>query len=226
VVGHINVGTMCNGKERANAILHGPEGEEIYLRLVRYAEMLARMRGWRTGATLPASETPQSLVSSVLIKLLAPDGDRTWDEAREPSLLNALKGMVRSEIGHLYEKLEENLLEPISIPLPGGEERTGDSFPSTDLHPEALNPEQQLLRSERANLEFAAMTLVLKQVEGNSDLELVVLALCDTDKPSEIAAMTGLSIKRVYSARRELDRIVRKITLTRVIRAARDEGKP
>jgi hypothetical protein len=216
---------MSNGKERANAILRGAEGEEIYLRLVRYAEMLARMRGWKTGVTLPASETPQSLVSSVLIKLLAPDGDRTWDEAREPSLLNALKGMVRSEIGHLYEKLEENLLEPISVLLPGGEERTGDSFPSTDLHPEALNPEQQLLTSERANLEFAAMTLVLKEVEGNSDLELVVLALCDTDRPSEIAATTGLSIKRVYSAGRELDRIVRKITLPRVIRAARDEGK-
>jgi hypothetical protein len=160
-----------------------------------------------------------------LIKLLAPDGDRTWDETREPSLLNALKGMVRSEIGHLYEKLEENLLEPISILLPDGEERTGDSFPSTDLHPEVLNPEQQLLRGERANLEFAAMTLVLREVEGNSDLELVALALCDTDRPSEIATVTGLSIKRVYSASRELGRIVRKITRARVIRAARDEGK-
>jgi hypothetical protein len=46
--------------------------------------------------------------------------------------------------------------------IPDGEERTGDSFPSTALHPEDLNPEEQLLRHERENLEFAAMTLVLE----------------------------------------------------------------
>jgi hypothetical protein len=216
---------MSNGKERAAAILHGTEGEEIYLRLVRYAEVLARMHGWRTGKALAGGESPRSVVNNVVLKLLDPDGARTWDETKEASLLNALKGMVRSEIGHLYEKLEEGLVEPINIPLPDGQERTGDSFPSTDLHLNALNPEQQLLRNERENLEFAAMTVVLREVEGNGDLESVALALCDADSPSKIAAMTGLSIQRVYSARRELDRIVRKIPLARVIRAARDESK-
>jgi hypothetical protein len=213
---------MSNGKERAAAILRGAEGEEIYLRLVRYAEVLARMHGWRAGKALPGGESPQSVVNNVVVKLLDPDGARTWDEKKETSLLNALKGMVRSEIGHLYEKLEESLVEPIAIPLQDGQERTEDSFPSTDLHPNALNPEEQLLRNERGNLEFAAMTLVLREVEGNGDLESVALALCDTDSPSKIAAMTGLSIGRVYSARRELDRIVRKIPLARVIRAARE----
>src|SRR5208283_3006408 len=216
---------MSTGKERTAAVLRGPEGEEIYHRLVRYADLLARVHGWRAGAALPGGASPQSVANNVIVKLLDPNGARTWDEEKEPSLLNALKGMVRSEIGHLYEKLEESLVEPINTLLPDGEERTGDSFPSTALHPEELNPEQQLLRHERENLEFAAMTLVLREVEGKSDLESVVLALCDASDPGEIAAMTGLPIQRVYSARRELDRIVRKIPRARVIRAARDESK-
>jgi hypothetical protein len=216
---------MSTGKERALAILRGAEGEEIYRRLVRHAELIARLSGWRAGAALPGGESPESITSNVVIKLLAPDGERTWDEAKEPSLLNALKGMVRSEIGHLYRKLEERLLEPINVLLPSGEERTADSFESTALHPEALNPEQQLLRNERAGQEFAAMTLVLRAVEGNGDLESVVLALCETDSLSEIAAMTGIPIQRVYSARRELERIVRRIPYDRVAREAREQKK-
>jgi hypothetical protein len=70
------------------------------------------------------------------------------------------------------------------------------------------------------------MTLVLKETEGKPDAESVLLALYETDSSAEIAQMTGLSIERVYSARRELDRIVRKITLARVIRAAREENRP
>jgi hypothetical protein len=212
---------MSTGRERALAILRGAEGEEIYRCLVRHAELIARLRGWRAGAVLPGGESPESIASNVVIKLLAPDGERTWDEAKEPSLLNALKGMVRSEISHLYHKLEERLLEPINVLLPSGEERTADSFESTALH-----PEQQLLRNERAGQEFAAMTLVLRAVEGNDVLESVALALCDTDSPSKIAAMTGIPIQRVYSARRELERIVRRIPYDRVAREAREQKKP
>ena len=183
------------------------------------------MRGWRTGATLPGVASPSSLAHNVIVKLLEPDGARTWDEEKEPSLLNALKGMVRSEIGHLYKKLEETLVEPISILLPDGEERTGDSFASATLHPEELDPEQELLRQERENLGLAAMTLLLREVEGNNELESVALAICDADSSAEIAAVTGLPVQRVYSARRELDRIVRKIPRARVMRAARDMGR-
>jgi hypothetical protein len=215
---------MSNGKERAAIVLRGPEGEEIYLRLVLYAERLARMHGWRVGADLPGASSPKSIVNDVVIKVL--EGVRIWDESREPSLLNALKGMVRSEIGHLYEKIEETLVEPADAVLPDGKERTSDSFPSTRLHPGELNPEQHLLRTERTKQELAAMTLVLKETEGRPDAESVLLALYETDSSAEIAQMTGLSIERVYSARRELDRIVRKITLARVIRAAREENRP
>ena len=202
---------MPNGRERAADILHGPEGQEIYFRLVRYADMLARIYGWRTGAVLPGSASPRSIVHDVVVKVLK--GTRSWDERKEPALLNALKGMVRSEIGHLYERVEESLVEPINVVLPDGEERTGDFFPSTKLHPGGLNPEQHLLRQERTKLEFAALNLLLKEIEGNDDLESVFLALHETDSPSEIAAKTNIPIQRVYSARRELDRIVARIPL-------------
>ena len=82
-----------------------------------------------------------------------------------------------------------------------------------------------MLATEKENLMRSAMTLVLRAVEGNNDLERYVLALCDTDNLAEISARTGLTIQRVYSARRELERIVRKIPLAKVIREAREEKK-
>lgn len=133
--------------------------------------------------------------------------------------------MVRSDIGHLYNRIEESVIEPTDIMLPDGNERTADVFPSTKLHPGELNPEQHILRQERTKLESAALDLVRKEVEGKDDLELVFLALHETDSPSEIAAQTGLPIDRVYSARRELGRIVAKISHARVVRAAREEKK-
>ena len=216
---------MPNGKERAATILRGPGGEEIYRQVVRYAEMQARIRGWRAGQTLPGNESPRSVAHTVVAKLLDPDGGRSWDEQKEPSLLNALKGMARSEIGHLYDRIEEQLVEPIGKVTPDGKERTDNSFASTDLHPDELDPERLLLRKERKNLEHAAMTLVLREVEGNEDLELVVLALDETNSPTEIASLTGLPAQRVYSARRELNRIVSRISLTRVVRTAREESE-
>src|SRR5437870_402129 len=171
---------MPNGRERAADILHGPEGQEIYFRLVRYADMLARIYGWRTGAVLPGSASPRSIVHDVVVKVL--EGTRSWDERKEPALLNALKGMVRSEIGHLYERVEESLVEPINVVLPDGEERTGDFFPSTKLHPGGLNPEQHLLRQERTKLEFAALNQMQEVQEVTRDSWIEGESMQDTIK--------------------------------------------
>lgn len=216
---------MKSGKERAAEILHGEEGDEMYLQLVRYAENLARMHGWRVDVLMPAASEPQSIVNEVLAKLLDQDGGRNWDERKEPSLLNALKGMVRSEIGHLFKKPEVTLLESISKPLMDGNERTADTFPSTVLRPDDPDPEQEVLRAERGRLGYAAMTIILREVKGDSELESVFLALCDTDDRSEIAARTGLSVGQVDSARKRLGRILNKVTRARVIAAAREESK-
>lgn len=213
--------TMSKSQQRAGEILHGPDGTEIYRQLVRYAGLIAGVHGWRVGATLPEGISPQDIAHEVVAKVLT--GVRIWDESKEPSLLNALKGMARSEIGHLYDKIERGVVEPINALLADGEERTPDSFPSTKLHANELNPEEYVLANEKENLTRSAMTLVLRQVEGNDDLERLVLALCDTDNRAEISARTGLTIQRVYSAYRELERIVRKIPPARVIREAREE---
>jgi hypothetical protein len=213
--------TMSKSQQRAGEILHGPDGREIHRQLVRYAGLIAWLHGWKAGTTLPESASPKSIVSEVVIKVLT--GVRNWDEGKEPSLLSALKGMVRSDIGHLYEKMEEALTEPINILSADGEERAPDSFPSTKLHPNEPNPEELALANEQASLNRSAMNLVLKEVEGNDDLERVVLALCDAENSAEISARTGLPPKRVYSACRELERIAKRIPLARVIREAREE---
>ncbi len=207
---------MPNSRERAAEILRGPDGERLYLLLLDYSQKLARRFGWRTGKTLPHSASPASIASEVIVKVLT--GDRTWDETKEPSLLNALEGMVKSDMGHLFGGYETEHVEPIDRTLTDGVERTADSFESREP-----NPEELLLRTEQTRLEMAALELILKEVEGDPELESVFLALYETGSSKEIARLTSIPVERVYSLRREIKRIAARITPARVARAVREK---
>ena len=209
---------MATCRERAVEILRSPDGERTWLALVDYAHKLARRYGWRTDKTLPQGFSPGDVAKDVIIKVI--EGDRTWDEAKEPALLNALKGMVRSDIGHLFDDHEATRIEPIERTLPDGSARTADSFGGN--HP---SPEEELLHGERVRLEMTALDLIREAVEGKSELESVFLALYESDSAKEIARLTGLPIERVYSLSRELTRIAAKITPARVAREAMERRK-
>ena len=209
---------MTDCRERAGEVLRGPDGERIWLALLDYAHKLARRYGWRTDKTLPQGFSPGEIANDVIIKVI--EGERIWDEAKEPSILIALKGMVRSDIGHLFDDYEASRIEPIERAFPDGSSRTADSF--RESHP---NPEQEFLHDERVRLEMTALDLIQEAVEGKSELESVFLALYDSDSSKEIAQLTGLPIERVYSLSRELTRIAAKITPARVAREARERRK-
>jgi hypothetical protein len=209
---------MTVGKERAVEILRGPDGERIWLALVDYAHKVARRFGWRSDKTLPQGFSPGEVANGVIIKVL--EGVRTWDEAVEPSFLNALKGMVKSDIRHLFGDYEAAHVEPIERTLPDGRTRTAETIAGD--HP---RPDQQLLRAEQTRLEMTALDLVREAVEGNAELESVFLALHYCASSEEIATMTGLPVEQVYSLRRELDRTAAKITPARVAREASDRRK-
>ena len=202
----------------AKETLRSPEGERLFLLLVDFADKLARRYGWRTGMTLPESQSPDAIATDVIVKVLT--GQRVWDPTKESSLLNALKGMVRSELSHLYDSQDVKRLESTEKTLPDGTERTADSFPSSNR-----SPEEQVLLAEQARLDMHALEILLQEVDGKPDLEAVLLALYETDSADEIAQKTGLPKKRVYSLRRELDRAAGRITPARVIRAAREKGR-
>jgi hypothetical protein len=208
--------TACT--ERAIEILRGPDGERTWLALVDYAGKLARRYGWRTDKTLPQGFSPGDVAKDVIVKVI--EGDRTWEEAKEPTLLNALKGMVRSDIGHLFDDYEASRIEPIERTFPDGSARTGDSFRGN--HPD---PEEEILRSERVQLEMTALDLIREAVEGRTELESIFLALYESGSSQEIARLTGLPIERIYSLRRELSRIAAKITPARVAREAMERRK-
>ena len=210
-------GVMPEAKNRATEILLGPEGEKIWLSLLQYAGNLARRYGWRAGKTLPEGASPDGVAKDVLIKVI--QGERTWDPEKEPSLLTALKGMVHSDLGHLFSGYEARMIEPIDRPLLGEFERTANSFPVEDP-----DPEQSLLQAERTTLEMTALDLIREAVEGrgNTELEAVFLALYYADNPKEIAEMTGIPVERVYALGRELDRIAAKISPARVARVMKE----
>ena len=209
---------MADAKERAAEILRGSEGERIWLELMDYALSLARRYGWRSGQTLPQGRSPDSIAKDVIIKVLT--GDRIWDEAKEPTLLIALKGMVKSDLGHAFTEYETSHVESITRSLPDGEERTADTFAGGDP-----DPEQVLLQAEQVRLEMTALDLIREQVEDRPELESVFLALHESDDYQEIARLTGLAVERVYSIRRELGRIAARITPARVAREARDRRR-
>jgi hypothetical protein len=208
--------TACT--ERAVEILRGPDGERIWLALVDYAHKLARRYGWRTDKTLPQGFSPSGVAKDVIIKVI--QGDRTWHEAEEPALLNALKGMVRSDIGHLFDDYEASHVEPIERTLPDGAARTDAS-----LRGNRPNPEEELLHGERVRLEMTALDLIREAVEGKSELESVFVALYESENSQEIARLAEVAIQRVYSLRRELSRIAARITPARVAREAMGRRK-
>lgn len=205
-------------KERIAEILRGPEGEGIYLSLLRYAKRLARRYGWRTGQDLPQGQTPQAVVGDVIVKIL--QGQREWDDDECPSLLVALKGMVRSDVGHLFEAYETLHVESISALLPDGTERSADDFQAS-----SPNPEEQFLQSESTQLELVALDLILKEVEGKPDLESVFLALYEAGSRQDIMRLTQHTEERVDALRKELNRIAARITPARVARVARERRK-
>jgi hypothetical protein len=209
---------MATCTERAIEILRGPDGERIWLALLDYAHKRARRFRWRADKILPQGFSPGEVANDVIIKVV--EGGRTWDEAKEPSLLNALKGMVRSDIGHLFNDYEASRIEPIERTFPDGSARTADSFDGH--HP---NPEEELLHGEHIRLEMTALDLIREAVEGKPELELVFLALYESDNSQEIARLTQLPIERVYSLRRELSRAAAKITPARVAREVIERGK-
>lgn len=202
-------------QKRAAELLRGPDGERLYLLLVNYSSKVARRYGWRTGKILPQGMAPDAIATDVMIKVL--QGDRIWDERKEPSLLNALKGMVRSDIGHLYGESETQRVESIVKIWPDGRERTADDFASPDP-----NPEDITIRAERAQLEMIALDLIRSEVEGKPELESVFLALYESSDLGEVARNCGLPIERIYSLRRELDRIAERITPARVARVLKE----
>ena len=209
---------MAPTKERAAQILRGPDGERIWLALLDYAHSLARRYGWRSDKTLPQGLSPGGIAKDMVIKVLV--GDRTWDETKEPVLLNALKGMVRSDLGHAFDEYETSHVEPVTQSLPDGQERTADSFAGADP-----NPEQLLLHAEQTRLEMTALDLIREQVEDRPELESVFLALYESSDCQDIARLTNLPIERVYSLRRELGRIAARITPARVAREVWERRK-
>lgn len=208
---------MVVGK-RAGEVLRGPDAPDIYLRLLDYARALARRKGWRTDKTLPQGESPESITNEVLRKVL--EGQRTWDENKEPSLLNALKGMVKSELGHLFERFETKHVESTEQITPDGSERTADSFESSDR-----NPLEEVLQIERTQLEITALDLIRERVEGNEELECVFLALHYSDGREEIARETGLPVERVDYLRTKLERIAQTIKPASVARFAKERRR-
>ncbi len=117
--------------------------EEVYPRLLNYAIWLTR--GYNAPSKsilLPKGRHPSDIVSEAIMKFY--NGKRKWDPAKV-DLEGFLKGIIRSDINHLYTS-SETKTRSYSINEDGNNanhEIASPEFP----HPDALLQKEQLLNA-------------------------------------------------------------------------------
>jgi len=190
--------------------LEAADWRRIIHELAHYAYRLAQRYPWRSGShkILPEGKTPEDVAVEAIEKLW--NGERDWDPEKYPDLLLHLKWIVRSDMGHLYRSSQHlktrrfpetgsGTGEPFN-PGESGDSRMGEEPPAGSLDPEA-----ELILREQQELELRVKAELYAAVEGDEDLELLLLCFEEgLDKPEAIAAQMGWEISKVYNLKKRL----------------------
>lgn len=182
--------------------LHQQLTQEVISSFVKYARFLIRLRFWRGqqgGDILPRGDSPESIVNSVVEKLL--DGKINWDPQEVP-LRYFLRQAIRREVGHLSTLLEN---------------RKGTTAEGLEY---AVWPS-----NEFEGEQWVADFLEFLRSNGERDLVEVVRCMLDTDgKPRTIASRLGMSQIEIYNAKKRLSRRLNSFLETK--RNEQNEVKP
>lgn len=196
-------------KDRVLHLLETADWNDIILRLTHYATWRACHYSWKPGKSdqLLGGKTPEDIALGAIEKVLT--GTRVWDPEKYPDLLKHLMWIVNSDMEHLFSSMEHQ--KTSEMPESSSEEDiTTDnskalSGPSSLLHGKIPTPEEVLLIKEKRNIEEKLKNKLYELVEGDEDLEMLLLCFEEgIDKPETIAAQTGWDISKVYSLKRKL----------------------
>jgi len=185
--------------DRILELLERADWKDITFRLTNYAIWKACRYNWKSGSPdqLPGGKTPQDMALDAIKKVWA--GVREWDPDKYPNLYTHLKWIVDSDIDHLLKSKEHDksrrMLET-----------------RFDQASETPNPEEQLIDKENKALEDEIRDEFYAMVEGDEDLETLMLCFDEgIDKPQDIADQTGWDISKANNVKRKLFRKAAKL---------------
>lgn len=203
-------------KDRVLELLEAADWNDIILKLTRYAIFRARCYTWRPKKSdqLLGGKTPADIASEAIEKVWS--GTRDWDPDKYPDLLKHLMWIVYSDMGHLYSLMEHK--KTSSLPKSRSEDNSPIEFseipsdPSSPIHTYIQTPEEELIAREEKDLEEKFKKELYNLVQGDDDLEMLLLCFEDEiDKPERIAEETGWEISKVNNLKRKLKRKAEKI---------------
>lgn len=200
-------------------LIQQADWDDIYPRLMKYALSKLSIRSGSPLEGVPTKTLAQDIVNEAIRKVI--EGDRKWDPERG-SLFNYLKySVIQSEISHLYESDYYYLTSRMpdtqggreSVSVNTNEVSSRSQAPSE--HAPSINP--GIPQSpEEALVENEVHNQLLKAVEGDEELEGIVLCILEGhEKPKIIAELLGVNPTTIYNARKRLKKIYGDILLLR-----------
>lgn len=155
-------------------------------RLIKFALIKIHQMSWyqEQGGQVAAGKMAEDFVMDAIVKVYK--GQRQWDPQSMPDLLSYLFGVLRSEIHHHSQSLENRcfrFLDTLS------EEKKKDSEPSS--HTE-----------KKDNF----MEGFLNSIQDDPQLAQVALLVAQGRKPREIATELHIQVNSVYNMRKVLRR--------------------
>ena len=199
-------------KDTVLELLETADWKNIILNLTYYAAFRFRRYAWQSN--LPKVHSPADVALHAIEKVW--DGTREWDPEKYPDLLTHLKWIVKSDVEHLFSSLEHKTTgRRALIRQEDGMEIELDEPDCEHPHSisaKVLTPEDELIAKQQKEYEKAMLAELHNAVEGDEDLELLMLCFeYGIDKPEAIATETGWDIDKVYNLKRKLLRKAAKI---------------
>jgi RNA polymerase sigma factor (sigma-70 family) len=157
-------------------------------------------RIWSLKWILPADTLPKGLQAQDLAKEAIKkvySGERQWDPARNPDLVKYLKGIVKSDIGHLVRSPDH------SVQRDSGESQSDGIGSCCDPNP---TPEERLGAIELKRR-------ILDCVSEEDGLRPVLLGLLKGKKPRELASELGCDRNEIYARVKKIRRWLRSAKL-------------
>lgn len=196
--------------------------DDIYSRAVKFAVSKLSFKADVPRKGVPKEEEAEEFVNEAIKKIIeaavgeetegVKKGLRKWDPNRGP-LDKYLLSVIKSDISHLYES--EEYLSTARMPISTGineddpieVEELLKRACAPEKHADGINPDPPETPEESHSVN-EVRNMLLKTVEGDSELEGIVLCMLDGfEKPGDIAEQLGIETRVVNNARKRLQRI-------------------
>lgn len=193
--------------KKVRDILEASDWKDISLRLTYFAVGRSKYYGWKSGASVfIGGKSPEDFACEAIEKVW--NGNRKWDPEKYPNLLAHLQWIVKSDMNHHYESLmNQNTVNT----LDEDKNSVNDGLPDQKAISEN-DPEKNIILKQQYAIEEEYKKKLYDLVEGDDDLETVLLFIDDgIDKPKEIAEKMNLDVSKVNFLKQKLFRKAKKI---------------